>query len=82
MCCDFSRRWLRLMEVLRSIIYRPDVTGQLPDPAGKTSCRSCAFRIRRKARAKLRQEIEAAKTEIDLKPCQNVTNYSLPLMAP
>jgi hypothetical protein len=29
------------------------------------------------ARAKLRREVEAAKIEIDLKPCQNVTNYSL-----
>ncbi len=34
------------------------------------------------ARAKLRQEVEAAKTEIELKPCQNVTNYSLPFMVP
>ena len=41
---------------------------RLPDQAG--------------ARAKLRQEIEAAKTEIDLKPCQNVTNYSAPMMVP
>ncbi|HYN24236.1 MAG TPA: carboxypeptidase-like regulatory domain-containing protein, partial [Pyrinomonadaceae bacterium] len=32
------------------------------------------------ARAKLRQEVEAAKPEIELKPCQNVTNYSLPFM--
>ena len=34
------------------------------------------------ARAKLRHEAEAAKTEIELKPCQNVTNYSLPLSSP
>jgi len=34
------------------------------------------------ARVKLRQEVEAAKTEIELKPCQNVTNYSLPFMVP
>lgn len=34
------------------------------------------------ARAKLRQEVEAAKTEIELKPCQNVTNYSLPFTVP
>lgn len=34
------------------------------------------------ARAKLRQEVEAAKPEIELKPCQNVTNYSLPFMVP
>lgn len=31
------------------------------------------------ARAKLRKEAEAAKTETDLKPCQNVTDYQLPL---
>jgi carboxypeptidase family protein len=30
-------------------------------------------------RAKLRQQAEAAKTETDLKPCQNVTDYQLPL---
>jgi hypothetical protein len=34
------------------------------------------------ARAKLRQQAEAGKTEVELKPCQNVTNYSLPLMVP
>jgi hypothetical protein len=34
------------------------------------------------ARAKLRQEAEAAKTSIELKPCQNVTNYSLSLIVP
>jgi hypothetical protein len=30
-------------------------------------------------RAKLRREAEAAKTEIEFKPCQNVTDYQLPL---
>jgi len=30
------------------------------------------------ARTKLRSEAEAAKTEIELKPCQNVTDYQLP----
>ena len=30
------------------------------------------------ARAKLRGEAEAAKTEIELKPCQNITDYQLP----
>ena len=34
------------------------------------------------ARAKLRQEVEAAKTEIELKPCQNVTNFLLRFMLP
>ncbi|MBA3354416.1 MAG: carboxypeptidase regulatory-like domain-containing protein [Pyrinomonadaceae bacterium] len=34
------------------------------------------------ARAKLRQEVEAVKSEIELKPCQNVTNYSLPFTVP
>lgn len=34
------------------------------------------------ARAKLRQEGEVAKTEIELKPCQNVANYSLSLTIP
>ena len=34
------------------------------------------------ARAKLRQEVEATKTAIELKPCQNVTNYSLPRVVP
>ena len=31
------------------------------------------------SRAKLRREAEAAKTEIEFKPCQNVTDYQLPL---
>ena len=31
------------------------------------------------ARAKLRGEAEVAKTEIEFRPCQNVTDYSLPL---
>jgi hypothetical protein len=30
-------------------------------------------------RAKLRRDAEAAKTEIEFKPCQNVTDYQLPL---
>ena len=30
-------------------------------------------------RAKLRREAEAAKTEIEFKPCQNITEYQLPL---
>jgi hypothetical protein len=30
------------------------------------------------ARAKLRQESEVAKTEIELKPCQNVAGFQLP----
>ncbi|HEV2835700.1 MAG TPA: hypothetical protein VGW58_10305, partial [Pyrinomonadaceae bacterium] len=30
-------------------------------------------------RAKLRREAEAAKTEIEFKPCQNITDYQLPL---
>ena len=30
------------------------------------------------ARLKLRREAELAKTETELKPCQNVTDYSLP----
>ena len=30
-------------------------------------------------RAKLRREAEASKTEIEFKPCQNVTDYQLPL---
>ena len=34
------------------------------------------------ARAKLRQEAQVAKTEIELKPCQNVTGYQLPLTRP
>jgi Carboxypeptidase regulatory-like domain len=34
------------------------------------------------ARAKLSHEGAATKTEIELKPCQNVTNYSLPVMVP
>lgn len=34
------------------------------------------------ARAKLRQEGGAAKTEVELKPCQNVTSYSLQFMIP
>jgi hypothetical protein len=29
-------------------------------------------------RAKLRQELAASKIEIELAPCQNVTNYSVP----
>jgi len=29
-------------------------------------------------RARLRREAEAAKTEIEFKPCQNVTDYQLP----
>lgn len=32
------------------------------------------------ARAKLRQEAEAAKNSVELKPCQNVANYSLSLI--
>jgi hypothetical protein len=34
------------------------------------------------SRAKLRHEAEAGKTEIELKPCQNVTDYRLKLSAP
>ncbi len=34
------------------------------------------------ARGKLLKEGEAAKTQIELKPCQNVTNYSLPITVP
>jgi len=34
------------------------------------------------ARAQLRQEVEAAKAEVELKPCQNVTDYSLPFVVP
>jgi hypothetical protein len=30
-------------------------------------------------RAKLRSEVEGAKTELELKPCQNVTDYRLPI---
>jgi hypothetical protein len=30
------------------------------------------------ARAKLRGEAQAAKTEIELKPCQNIADYQLP----
>jgi hypothetical protein len=30
-------------------------------------------------RSKLRSDAEAAKTELELKPCQNVTDYKLPL---
>jgi hypothetical protein len=30
------------------------------------------------ARTKLRQEAALAKTETELKPCQNITSYSLP----
>jgi hypothetical protein len=30
-------------------------------------------------RTKLRQEAELAKTETELKPCQNLTDYQLPL---
>jgi hypothetical protein len=34
------------------------------------------------ARAKLRREAEGAKSETELKPCQNVTGYQLPLARP
>ncbi len=33
-------------------------------------------------RAKLRRDAEAAKTEIEFKPCQNITDYQLPLKSP
>lgn len=33
-------------------------------------------------RAKLRRDAEALKTEIEFKPCQNVTDYQLPLKSP
>ncbi|HKR59437.1 MAG TPA: hypothetical protein VJS64_06850, partial [Pyrinomonadaceae bacterium] len=33
-------------------------------------------------RAKLRRDAEAAKIEIEFKPCQNVTDYLLPLKSP
>jgi hypothetical protein len=33
-------------------------------------------------RARLRRDAEAAKMEIELKPCQSVTDYQLPLKAP
>ena len=33
-------------------------------------------------RAKLRREAEAAKTEIEFKPCQNLTDYQLPPKPP
>ena len=48
-------------------------------PAGENVQSKLRLPDQAEARAKLRQEAEAAKTEIELKPCQNVTNYSLPL---
>ena len=33
-------------------------------------------------RAKLRRDAEASRTEIEFKPCQNVTDYQLPLKSP
>lgn len=33
-------------------------------------------------RVKLRQEAEAAKTAVELKPCQNITNFTLPITVP
>ena len=34
------------------------------------------------ARTKLRRDAEAAKTEIEFKPCQNVADYQLPFKSP
>jgi hypothetical protein len=51
-------------------------------PAGEDVQSKLRLPDQSEARAKLRQEGEAAKTEIELKPCQNVTNYSLPIMVP
>ncbi len=33
-------------------------------------------------RAKLRRDAEASRTEIEFKPCQNVTDYQLTLKSP
>lgn len=51
-------------------------------PAGENVQTNLRLPDQAEARAKLRQEVEAGKTEISLKPCQNVTNYSLPLTGP
>jgi len=51
-------------------------------PAGENVQSNLRLPDQAKSRAKLREEIEAAKTEIDLKPCQNVTDYSVPMTVP
>ncbi len=51
-------------------------------PAGENVMSNLRLPDQAESRAKLRQEIEAVKTEIDLKPCQHVANYSLQLKAP
>lgn len=37
------------------------------------------YKVADETRARLRLEAEASKTEIEIKPCQNVTDYQLPL---
>lgn len=59
-----GRYWL-LVRPLSEIAAATDFKLRLPDQAT--------------ARANLRRESEAAKTELELKPCQNVTAYKLPL---
>ncbi|MCM3874727.1 MAG: carboxypeptidase-like regulatory domain-containing protein [Pyrinomonadaceae bacterium] len=51
-------------------------------PAGENVQSKLRLPDQVESRAKLRQEIEATKTEIELQPCQNVTNYALQLKAP
>jgi len=51
-------------------------------PAGENVQSKLRLPDQAEARAKLLQEVEAAKTEIELKPCQNVTNYSLSFIVP
>jgi len=51
-------------------------------PAGENVQSKLRLPDQVESRAKLRREVEAAKAEIDLKPCQNVTNYSVQVAVP
>ena len=59
-----GRYWI-LMQEVTDVTAAPLTKMRLPDET--------------ETRARLRREAEAAKTEIELKPCQNVTDYRLPL---
>jgi hypothetical protein len=55
------------------IVLRIEPTAETPDTSPRPSAWDST------ARAKLRQEAEAAKVVVELKPCQRLKDYALPL---
>jgi len=55
------------------MLAQPALEGEMPP------LRRLRLPDERESRARLRRDAEAAKIEIEFKPCQNLTDYQLPL---